>query len=80
MIAVVGMRVEFPLLIVVIAAHIGPWQALLPAAAQTRQYARTMASAHQPITAFGGAILMMVALCTFFDADKEVPWMGWIET
>lgn len=79
LIAVFGMRIVFPLLIVVIAAHIGPWQALVMAATQPEAYAQIMAGAHLPIAAFGGAFLMMVALSYFFDAEKEVHWFGWLE-
>ena len=69
LIAVFGMRIVFPLLIVVIAANIGPWQAVVLAAAQPEEYARIMHDAHLPIAAFGGAFLMMVGLSFFFDRD-----------
>ena len=79
LIAVFGMRIVFPLLIVVIAAGIGPWQALLLAASQPEEYARIMQEAHLPIAAFGGTFLMMVGLSFFFDHEKDVHWVGWIE-
>ncbi|MFN7223651.1 MAG: DUF475 domain-containing protein [Paracoccaceae bacterium] len=78
-IAVFGMRIVFPLLIVVIAANIGPWQALVLAASRPDEYARIMQDAHIPIAAFGGTFLMMVALSYFFDTDKEVHWLRWLE-
>ncbi len=78
-IAVFGMRIVFPLLIVVIAAQIGPWQALVMAATRPEEYALIMADAHLPIAAFGGAFLMMVALTYFFDSGKEVHWLRWVE-
>nr|MCU0907469.1 DUF475 domain-containing protein [Paracoccaceae bacterium] len=53
-IAVFGMRIVFPLLIVVIAAQIGPWQAMVLAASRPEEYARIMHEAHLPIAAFGG--------------------------
>jgi uncharacterized protein len=80
LIAVFGMRVIFPLLIVVVAANIGPWQALVLAAREPSEYARIMEEAHLPISAFGGAFLMMVGLSFFFDHSKEVHWVSWIET
>jgi len=80
LIAVFGMRVLFPLLIVVIAAQIGPWQALLMAAGQPDDYARIMHESHVPIAAFGGAFLMMVGLSFFFDHEKDVHWLRWIES
>lgn len=78
-IAVFGMRIVFPLLIVVIAANIGPWQAMVMAAAQPEEYARIMHDAHLPIAAFGGTFLMMVGLSFFFDHEKDVHWVRWIE-
>ena len=78
-IAVFGMRIVFPLLIVVIAAQVGPWQALIMAATQPAEYARIMHDAHLPIAAFGGTFLMMVALTFFFDGEKDIHWVRWIE-
>lgn len=78
-IAVFGMRIVFPLLIVVIAAKIGPWQAMVMAASQPERYAEIMHDAHLPIAAFGGTFLMMVGLSFFFDQDKDVHWLGWLE-
>ncbi|MGZ3217171.1 DUF475 domain-containing protein [Paracoccus sp. T5] len=79
LIAVFGMRIVFPLLIVVIAAGIGPWQALLLAASQPEEYAHIMHEAHLPIAAFGGTFLMMVGLSFFFDHEKDVHWVHWVE-
>lgn len=78
-IAVFGMRIVFPLLIVVVAANIGPWDALVMAAAQPERYAEIMHHAHLPIAAFGGAFLMMVGLSFFFDHEKDVHWIKWLE-
>ncbi|MDR7123848.1 hypothetical protein J2X53_000654 [Pseudorhodobacter sp. 4114] len=79
LIAVFGMRIVFPLLIVVIAANVGPWSALVMAASQPEEYSRIMHEAHLPIAAFGGTFLMMVALSFFFDHEKEVHWVRWLE-
>ncbi|MFT3687907.1 DUF475 domain-containing protein [Paenirhodobacter sp.] len=78
-IAVFGMRIIFPLLIVVIAANIGPWQAMVLAATQPDEYSRIMHDAHLPIAAFGGTFLMMVGLSFFFDHEKDVHWVRWLE-
>ncbi|MDR5651552.1 DUF475 domain-containing protein [Ruixingdingia sedimenti] len=78
-IAVFGMRIVFPLLIVVIAAQVGPWTALVMAASQPEEYARIMHDAHLPIAAFGGTFLMMVGLTFFFDHEKDVHWVRWLE-
>ena len=79
LIAVFGMRIVFPLLIVVIAAQIGPWAALQLAATDPEEYSRLIGEAHLPIAAFGGSFLMLVALTFFFDQSKEVDWIGKVE-
>ncbi|SSC70830.1 unnamed protein product [Ciceribacter sp. T2.26MG-112.2] len=78
-IAVFGMRIVFPLLIVVIAAGIGPVDAFILAAREPAEYARIMNDAHLPIAAFGGTFLMMVGLTYFFDHEKDVHWIEMIE-
>jgi hypothetical protein len=80
LIAVFGMRIVFPLLIVVIAAGIGPIDAIVLAAAEPEEYARIMNDAHLPIAAFGGTFLMMVGLTYFFNHEKDVHWIEVIES
>ncbi len=79
-IAVFGMRIIFPLAIVVIAAGIGPIEAVILAAKRPDEYARIMTEAHLPIAAFGGTFLMMVGLSYFFDHEKEVHWFRMLES
>ncbi len=79
LIAVFGMRIVFPVLIVVVAANVGPWQAMVMAASQPEEYAAIMHDAHLPIAAFGGTFLMMVALNFFFDHEKDVHWVSSFE-
>lgn len=79
LIAVFGMRIIFPLLIVVIAANIGPIEAMVLAAVEPDRYAEIMHDAHLPIAAFGGTFLMMVGLTFFFDEQKDVHWVKWLE-
>jgi hypothetical protein len=79
-IAVFGMRIVFPLLIVVIAASIGPIDSIMLAATKPEEYARIMNDAHLPIAAFGGTFLMMVGLTYFFDHEKDVHWIAWVES
>ncbi|MFC3289578.1 DUF475 domain-containing protein, partial [Paracoccus aerius] len=38
-----------------------------------------MHDAHLPIAAFGGTFLMMVGLSFFFDHEKDVHWVRWLE-
>ncbi|MEO1951429.1 MULTISPECIES: DUF475 domain-containing protein [unclassified Thioclava] len=79
LIAVFGMRILFPLLIVVIAAGIGPWEAVQLAAKHPAEYAEIIEDAHLSIAGFGGAFLMMVALTYFIDEGKEVDWIRALE-
>ncbi|NUB45409.1 DUF475 domain-containing protein [Fertoebacter nigrum] len=79
LIAVFGMRIVFPLLIVVVAASIGPWEAIRLAATQPDEYARIIGDAHLSIAAFGGAFLMMVALNFFMAEGKDVHWIAALE-
>ena len=79
LIAVFGMRLVFPLLIVAVVGHLGPWEALKLAALQPDEYAKMMTSVHHEVSAFGGAFLLLVALKYFFDANKEVHWIKILE-
>ena len=79
LIAVFGMRILFPLLIVAIAAQLGPVEAVRLALADPARYETIITDAHVGIAAFGGAFLAMVGLKFFFDADKEVHWIAAFE-
>lgn len=80
LIAVFGMRVIFPLLIVGIAGRLNPVDAVMLAATQPAEYERILTSVHAEIAAFGGAFLFMVGLRYFFDQEKDVHWVHWVET
>jgi hypothetical protein len=78
-IAVFGMRLVFPLLLVGVMAGINPIDALVMAATKPDEYAKIMLSAHVSIAAYGGAFLMLVALKYFFEEEKDVHWVSIIE-
>lgn len=78
-IAVFGMRIVFPLAIVAIAAGLGPVEALNLSLNDPARYESIVSSAHVGIAGFGGAFLAMVGLSFFFDGEKDVHWIGWIE-
>lgn len=77
--AVFGMRIVFPIAIVAIAAGIGPVEAVRLSLNNPDDYERIVGSAHVGIAGFGGAFLAMVGLKFFFDQDKDVHWIRWIE-
>jgi len=79
-IAVFGMRVIFPLLIVSVVSSVSPLAALDMAIYHPALYASTLTGAHVLIAGFGGAFLMMVALKFFFDSEKDVHWISFVES
>lgn len=79
-VAVVGMRVIFPLLIVGIVASMGPIEVIKLAYYDGAGYAKILTSAHHEIAAFGGAFLMMVFLHFFVKENQEHHWFGFIES
>lgn len=78
-IAVFGMRIVFPLAIVAIAAGLGPIDALNLSLNRPDEYEAIVSSAHVGIAGFGGAFLAMVGLSFFFDGEKDIHWIEWIE-
>jgi uncharacterized protein len=78
-IAVFGMRIVFPLIIVAVVGRIDPLAALVMAASHPDQYSRVLTSAHVSVSAFGGAFLAMVGLKHFFNQKKVVHWFASIE-
>lgn len=78
LIAVFGMRLLFPLVIVSLTAHINPWAALHLAVTSPKEYARDILGAHAAIAAFGGTFLLMLFLDWLFE-EREIHWLGPIE-
>jgi hypothetical protein len=79
LIAVFGMRIVFPLVIVSGVARINPWEALKMATTRPSDYAAVMLSSHVVLAGFGATFLLMVCLRYFFDEEKHVHWLPWIE-
>lgn len=78
-IAVFGMRIVFPIVIVMVAASLGPIDAVSLALSEPAEYQRIVSDAHIGLMGFGGAFLGMVGLKFFFDPEKEIDWIGPIE-
>lgn len=78
-IAVFGMRLVFPILIVALAGNIGMLEALQLAINDQEKYSAVLTSSHIVIAGFGGAFLFLVALDYFFDVEKDVHWIAVIE-
>lgn len=79
LIAVFGMRLVFPVIIVAVAAGIGPVKAIDLAINDSTEYGRVLGAAHHQIAAFGGSFLMMVFLRFFVARHKTEHWLEVIE-
>ncbi len=79
LLAVFGMRLVLPLVIVAVLAKISPIEALMLAIRQPKDYAEMMLSIHESVAAFGGTFLFMVGIEYFLDHEKEEHWLQVIE-
>jgi len=79
LIAVFGMRLVFPVLIVAIAAGLGVPEVAAMAVQEPARYAAHLKDAHIAIAAFGGLFLLLVFLGFVCDEMKDVHWLGWVE-
>jgi len=83
LIAVFGMRLLFPLVIVSLTAHVSPAQALRLAldgggVEQAGSYANLLHEAHPAIAAFGGIFLLLL-FCDFVFGERDRVWLTWLE-
>lgn len=78
-IAVFGMRLVFPLVIVAIAGNTGPLYTIKMAIYAPAEYSRILETAHHQIAAFGATFLMMVFFSFFVARHKTEHWLRLIE-
>ncbi|CAM5555816.1 DUF475 domain-containing protein [Streptomyces abikoensis] len=78
LIAVFGMRLVFPVVIVAITAKLGPIEAVKVAIQDHDRYEALVTSAHPAIAAFGGMFLLMIFLDFIFE-DRDIKWLAWLE-
>ena len=78
LIAVFGMRLIFPIVIVAVTANLGFMEVIQLAINEPAKYADHLNAHHAEISAFGGMFLLLVFL-TFIFGDKEVHWFDWFE-
>ncbi|MGW0764584.1 DUF475 domain-containing protein [Streptomyces sp. NPDC002676] len=78
LIAVFGMRLVFPVVIVAITAKMGPIEAVNLAFNNKDRYEQLVTDAHPAIAAFGGMFLLMIFLDFIFE-DRDIQWLRWIE-
>jgi hypothetical protein len=79
LVAVFGMRLLFPLVIVAVATGLGLVDVWTMAINTPTEYARHLTAHHAEVSAFGGAFLLLVFLNFLFNDEKELHWLGWIE-
>ncbi|MDN3267849.1 DUF475 domain-containing protein [Streptomyces sp. MA15] len=78
LIAVFGMRLVFPVVIVAVSAQLGPIEAVDLALSDKDRYQELVTDAHPAIAAFGGMFLLMIFLDFVFE-DREHKWLAWLE-
>ncbi|MCW2603990.1 MAG: hypothetical protein JWN61_2125 [Pseudonocardiales bacterium] len=83
LIAVFGMRLVFPIILVSLTAKIGPIDAVNLAldggsVDTPGTYASLLDEAHPAIAAFGGMFLFMLFLDFLFE-EREITWLSWLE-
>ncbi|MCM1977397.1 DUF475 domain-containing protein, partial [Streptomyces sp. G1] len=78
LIAVFGMRLVFPVVIVAISASMGPIEAVDLALTDKDRYEQLVTDAHPAIAAFGGMFLLMIFLDFIFE-DRDIKWLAWLE-
>lgn len=82
-IAVFGMRLVFPLVIVAVTAGLNPVESLTLALEKRPEsdptsYAALLNEAYPQIAAFGGMFLFMLFLDWMFE-DRDIKWLTWLE-
>jgi hypothetical protein len=78
-IAVFGMRVIFPILIVALSASLPFTQVVDMALNDQKLYEQHVMASSYVISAFGGIFLLMVFLEFLFDYERELLWISFIE-
>ncbi|WP_406097318.1 DUF475 domain-containing protein [Streptomyces sp. NBC_01013] len=78
LIAVFGMRLVFPVVIVAITAKLGPIEAIDLSFNDPDRYKELVTDAHPAIAAFGGMFLLMIFLDFIFE-ERDIQWLRWIE-
>ena len=79
LVAVFGMRLVFPIVIVSFSGGISAVETMEMALNNPDQYSQVLTEAYPVISAFGGMFLLMVFLNFLFDSNKETHWLGAFE-
>ncbi len=79
LVAVFGMRLVFPLLIVAQAADLGLGEVWHLALNNPAAYSQHLTNHHAEVAAFGGIFLLLVFLNFLFDDERHLHWLGCVE-
>lgn len=79
LVAVFGMRLVFPLLIVGVTADMSMVEVAKLALNDPKSYSEKLMAHHAEIAAFGGLFLLLVFLNFLFDDEKDTHWFHWLE-
>jgi uncharacterized protein len=79
LIAVFGMRLVFPIVIVAVMTGLSSMEVIDLALNDADRYGEVLTSAYPMIAAFGGAFLLMVFFDFAFDAERKIHWLKAIE-
>lgn len=80
LVAVFGMRLIFPLLIVGVTADMSMVEVAKLALNDPISYSAKLLAHHAEIAAFGGSFLLLVFLNFLLDDEKDSHWFHWLET
>ncbi|NHC03018.1 DUF475 domain-containing protein [Acinetobacter sp. 187] len=79
LVAVFGMRLIFPIVIVAVTADMGMMDVINMALNDPKNYSERLIAHHAEIAAFGGSFLLLVFLNFFLDEGKDTHWFRWLE-
>lgn len=79
LIAVFGMRLIFPIVIVSVATGLGLMPVIDMALKDPEQYNQVLTDHYASIAAFGGMFLLLVFLGFIFDQERDLHWLGGFE-
>lgn len=75
LVAVFGMRLIFPIVLVSVFAHINLWDTVKLALFNGKEYSEHLESCSSMISMFGGSFLLMIFLTFIFDKEKDTHWI-----
>lgn len=79
LIAVFGMRLVFPIVLVYASTPLGLWQTIALSWQDPHRYTQLLNEGYPTISAFGGAFLLMVFCQFLFDKGRDTLWLTWFE-